>query len=789
MRAALAIQAAIARLRRGAASGYGFDLTVRDRAQHRPGRADGRRGRRRALQRARRHRQRRRAAAGARARRRHRRRARDRAPGAVLRRARVARRGRAARPRAPAARGARRRARAARRRCASVVPVVGRAGELAVLDEACQAIADGSGAIVSITGESGIGKSRLVVEARRRFGDRIRFLEGRGGSYAESFPYWPVRDLLRDWLSIGVDAPEARVRLELKAALGGLGDGRGDGLPVPRPAARPAARGRGRAPRCASSAARPCSSRRSPPSARWCARLAAERPLCIVVDDLQWADSLTLELVEDLLALTDEAAARRRPDLPRRPRPALVAARRARARATSRTATARSSCARCPRARAASSRRRSPRRRCPGSLADLLAERAGGNPFFLEEALQDLIERGALRRRDGAWALTDGQVAVPTLVQGALQARLDRLPPRTREVVSVSSAIGRGFGLPLLERLLPHEQVVAALSDLMRLDLIVEVSRRPAPEYRFRHGLVQEVAYGSLLEPARRSLHRRIGEALETLYGEADESFYGPLARHFAEADEPERAARYSLAAGDAARAVYADHEAIEHYRRARTFLRRLDDPARERDTLFKIALVRHLAFDYARAGQAYDAAFDCSTEERSERVAPTAEIEIALIRPDSYAPGDTLLERLGDRHRAALPRPPADRPRPQRRAGAGPEHERLGRRSDLPLHAARGRLLERRASADRRRLRVRLAHGCARRATSRRSCSTTSPRPRRSTTGRSRCTCTSRATTSRTCSPRTGPTPGRATARTRSAPPGGARSRSSATARSCSPR
>jgi ABC-type transport system substrate-binding protein len=183
---------------------------------------------------------------------------------------------------------------------------------------------------------------------------------------------------------------------------------------------------------------------------------------------------------------------------------------------------------------------------------------------------------------------------------------------------------------------------VAALSHLMRLDLIVEVSRRPAPEYRFRHGLVQEVAYGSLLEPARRSLHRRIGEALETLYGETNESFYGPLARHFAEADEAERAARYSLLAGDAARAVYADHEAIEHYRNARTFLRRLGDPVRERDTLFKIALVRHLAFDYARAGQAYDAAFDCSTEERAERASTPADIEIALVRPDSYGPGDS---------------------------------------------------------------------------------------------------------------------------------------------------
>jgi ABC-type transport system substrate-binding protein/class 3 adenylate cyclase len=522
----------------------------------------------------------------------------------------------------------------------AVVPMVGRSSELAVLDDTCQAIVDGSGAILSITGESGIGKSRLVVEARRRFGDRIRFLEGRAGSYAENFPYWPVRDLLRDWLGIGVDAPEARVRLELKASLGGLSGSAESAYPF-------LARLLGLPLEAEADAALRELSRESVQQQTFAAvsevvrRLAEKQPLCVVVDDLQWADSLTLELIEDLLPLTEEVqlglvliyrADRDRPSwrlgeqararFPHRYceielRPLPAGASHELAEALAETA-------------------------LPGTLADLLTERAGGNPFFLEEALQDLIERGALRRRDGAWELADGQVAVPTLVQGALQARLDRLPARTREVVSVASAVGRGFGLPLLERLLPREQVMPALTDLMRLDLIVEVSRRPAPEYRFRHGLVQEVAYGSLLEPARRSLHRRIGEALETLYGESNESVYGPLARHFAEADEPERAARYLLAAGDAARAVYADHEAVEHYRRARAFLRRLDDPERERETLFKIALVRHLAFDYARAGQAYDAAFDCSAEPRAERTPALARLELSLIRPDSYAPGDT---------------------------------------------------------------------------------------------------------------------------------------------------
>ena len=522
----------------------------------------------------------------------------------------------------------------------AVVPLVGRSAELAVLDAACQAIADGSGAIVSITGESGIGKSRLVSEARRRFGDRIRFLEGRAGSYAESFPYWPVRDLLRDWLGVASDAPEARVRLELKTALGGLSDGVESAYPfLARLLALPL--------EADADAALRELGREAVQQQTFAAmgavihRLADASPLCIVIDDLQWADSLTIELLEDLLSLTDQAqlglvliyrAERDQPswglgerarahfphryrEIELRPLPADASLELADALAES---------------------------ALPRAVADLLAERAGGNPFFLEEAIQDLIERGALRRRDGVWELADSQVAVPTLVQGALQARLDRLPARTREVVSIASAIGRGFGLPLLERLLPRDQVVPALSDLMRLDLIVEVSRRPAPEYRFRHGLVQEVAYNSLLEPARRTLHRRIGEALVALYGQSGDAVAGPIARHFAEADEPELAARYLLAAGDAARAVYADHEAIEHYRRARTFLRRLDDPARERETLFKIALVRHLAFDYARAGQAYDAAFECSTDERTERTPTPERLALSLVRPDSYAPGDT---------------------------------------------------------------------------------------------------------------------------------------------------
>src|SRR5206468_4955182 len=165
----------------------------------------------------------------------------------------------------------------------------------------------------------------------------------------------------------------------------------------------------------------------------------------------------------------------------------------------------------------------------PHEVAVHLAERTGGNPLFLEEAARDAVERG-----DGA--------AVPAAIQETLQARLDRLAPDVREVASVASVVGRSFGLPLLERIVPSAQVRPALSELQRLDLVVEERRRPTPEYRFRHGLVREAAYTSLLDERRRELHRVVGTTLEELEpGELSEA-YGLLAHHFEAADEPERA-------------------------------------------------------------------------------------------------------------------------------------------------------------------------------------------------------------------------------------------------------
>jgi ABC-type transport system substrate-binding protein/class 3 adenylate cyclase len=522
-------------------------------------------------------------------------------------------------------------------------PLVGRDFELTILERVMDALVEGRGSIVSVIGEPGIGKTRLVWEVRSRYRDRARFIEARGVSYAQSFPYWPIRELLREWLEVGAATPEARVRLELKAELAHIfGQEDADeaypflagllGLTLEPDAAQ----------RLRDLNRESIQTRTFEVVYELVVRLSEKEPLCLVFEDLHWADEATLELLESLLGVTEESAValfflyrserehaswqlgeRARQRYPHRYREIEV---RPLPPDASRALVANAAEA-----------------QLPEPVTELLADRSGGNPFFLEEAFRDLVERGALRRVNGTWQLAVGEeeLAVPALVQGALQARLDRLDPETREALSLAAVIGRTFGLPLLEKLVDRGQLRRALTELQRLDLIFEKRRRPTPEYRFRHGLVQEVAYASLVESKRKKLHKRVGEALEEIYLESPEESYALLARHFSEADVPEKAAEYLLKAGDAARAVYADREALEHYKQARTFLARLGDDNRMRDTLFKMALAYHLAFDFEHAEEMYDEAFCCKVAE-APRLEPTERIETATTRfAGSIVPGD----------------------------------------------------------------------------------------------------------------------------------------------------
>lgn len=498
----------------------------------------------------------------------------------------------------------------------ATTPLVGREAELVSLVDALEELADGRGTVAIVTGEPGIGKSRLVAEARGRLGDRVHFVEGAAVAYAETFPYWPMRALLRNWLELGAGAPDAQVRLELKTALARTLPDRVDTYPFLATVAG--------APLDAIESARitglaPDSVQRQTFEAvrNLVLALARECPLCLVLDDLHWADESTLDLLDDLLDTTEEEAigflllSRSERDhssgrlgehvRQRLPHRLAEIALRPLDAADSRTLIG--GAAEAP---------------IPPEVAALLAERAGGNPFFLEEALRDLVEQGALRRRNGSYELTVAveRLEIPLVVQEALQARLDRLAPGTRDLVGV--AVGRSFATPLLEQLVPDVRLAPLLGELQRLDLVVEERRRPVAEYRFRRGLVQEVAYASLPETRRQELHRNTAAALEMLHENSADEIAGLLAHHHAEGGQPTEAARWFERAGDAARAQYANDEAVAHYDRAMALYDEVGDGDAARHVLFKVGIGHVMAFEFARAAAAYREAFARPTANRS---------------------------------------------------------------------------------------------------------------------------------------------------------------------------
>jgi ABC-type transport system substrate-binding protein len=504
-------------------------------------------------------------------------------------------------------------------------PLIGRVEELTALDEVLGDLVEGGGAIVAITGEPGIGKTRLVSEARGRFEDRVRFLAAQGVSYAQDVPYYPLRELLRGFLELGVADPEARMRLELKTRLAAVLSTRTeDYYPFLASLLGVAVEADER--ERLQTLARDSVQRQMREAVAVLLRtLSRERPLCLVLEDLHFADEPTLELCEELLPLAEQESLALlllyRPDPDLRSWDLGEAARRS-YRHRFRELALKPLDLEQGALLAASAAGEELR----AGLAAELAERTGGNPLFLEEAAREAVDRG-----DGA--------VVPAAIQEILQARLARLAPGSREVAAVASVVGRSFGLPLLEQLVEPGRLQPALSELQRLDLVVEERRRPTREYRFRHGLVQEAAYGTLLDERRRDLHRLVGEALEELHGEELSEAFGLLGRHFAEADEPEKAARYLLEAGDSAQTVYAEEEAIAQYRRALKFLDRLGDTGRARHVLFKIAHSHHLAFDFEAANAAWAEAFT-RPERPPRRLEPTESIETALLRLVLSAPG-----------------------------------------------------------------------------------------------------------------------------------------------------
>jgi len=316
-------------------------------------------------------------------------------------------------------------------------------------------------------------------------------------------------------------------------------------------------------------------------------RLAARQPVLMLFEDAHWIDPTSLEL----LTLT-VARARQLPLL------LLVTARPeftppwpADAHVTTQAL------ARLGRREGATLVERSAGGKAlPAEILEQILARTDGVPLFLEELTKTIIESGLLREEDGHYAL-DGALpplAIPTTLHDSLMARLDRLAP-VREVAQIGAAIGREFSYPLLSAVAhqPDDRLTEALDRLVRAELVFGRGEPPEAVYTFKHALVQEAAYASLLRERRRQLHAHIAQALEGEFPEVAETQPELVAHHYAAAGLPAPAIDYYRRAADRAMAASANAEAIAHLTRGLELIASLPDSSERisREIDFRLAL------------------------------------------------------------------------------------------------------------------------------------------------------------------------------------------------------
>jgi tetratricopeptide (TPR) repeat protein len=222
-------------------------------------------------------------------------------------------------------------------------------------------------------------------------------------------------------------------------------------------------------------------------------------------------------------------------------------------------------------------------------LSGLILEKAEGNPFFVEELLRSLIETGQLQPRDDRWQVVGEatHVSIPNTLAGVLGARIDRLPEDSRRALQVAAVIGRTFEPGLLAAAAaPLPRLEASLEQLLGSGLVVRLNGADGPRYMFRHALVQDAAYETILLKERRRLHGRVGETMEEMQAARLEELAPVLAQHFHAADDP-RSLKYDTLAGEAAARLYANAEAAVHFGRAVETARRIAAPPARIGELF----------------------------------------------------------------------------------------------------------------------------------------------------------------------------------------------------------
>lgn len=458
---------------------------------------------------------------------------------------------------------------------AGLTPLVGREQESALLlDRWRQVVEEGMGQAVLMSGEAGIGKSRLVQVVKEQIARQADawLTEYRCSAYHQNSAFFPVIDHLEQVvLRFHADSSIEQKLEKLEGFLAQYGQPLAEAVPL-----------------FASLLSIPLEDRYLPlgfPPERQKQKTiqalleillqrAAEQPLLLVVDDLHWADPSTLELLDQVIAQAPSARLlalfTARPQFtmpwPTRSHVSHVAVTRLTRRQVEQLIGGVTGGL-----------------TLPGEVLEQIVGKTDGVPLFVEELTRMVLESDLLRAEEGRYVLTRPlpPLAIPTTLRDSLTARLDRLSP-VKSVAQLGATLGREFSFELLQAVSRKEAGALAevLEQLVDAEMLYPRGVPPRAVYAFKHALIQETAYESLLRTTRQQYHQRIAEVLEAQFPQTAEAQPELIAHHFTEAGLARPAIGYWLRAAQRALQGSANLEAIAHLNHGLSLLESLPDPA-----------------------------------------------------------------------------------------------------------------------------------------------------------------------------------------------------------------
>ena len=491
-------------------------------------------------------------------------------------------------------------------------PIVGRDAELSVLYYCLERLLTGKGSIVSIIGEAGIGKSRLIEDGYHYANKNenlgpVKWLQGNTLSYGQAISYGPFLEIFRDYSGITNEDDETTAweKLETKI-IHMFGNGADEVLPYIASLMNLETKGK-YSERTTYLDGDAMGRQIFLATYRFFDTLSTSTPVVLIFEDLHWMDESSRALLEHIMPLVKKGplliVGLYRPDPD-------TEADRFRQVINEKYSDFHQEIRLAP-------LRHSDSLKLLDNLLDTehlsvqgwekIIEKAEGNPFFIEEVIRSLIDSGAITMNPGTgqWKATDKmeESSIPDSVQGLITARIDRLDQEAKRVLRLASVVGRCFLYRVLSAIEALEsQLVKGLEQLQSTEIIREKEKLPELEYIFTHALVQQTTYESILLRKRRSLHGEVGRAMEIMFENRLEEFHGLLAYHFAKAEEWEKAHQYLIKAGDQAGKIAADSEALVHYREALlTYERAFGD---NWETLQRVSLERKIGEALYRRGE-----------------------------------------------------------------------------------------------------------------------------------------------------------------------------------------